>query len=178
MATETVTLGGGCFWCLQPVYKSLKGVGRVECGYSGGDVVHPSYEEVSTGNTGHAEVVQVEFDPALITFDEILEVFFAVHDPTTLNRQGGDVGPQYRSVVFFHTPEQKAAAEKMIETLGSDGSFKDPIVTFVSPFRAFHPAEDSHQDYYEKHPYRGYCVAVISPKLKKFRKRFAGKFEA
>lgn len=169
---ETATLGGGCFWCLEAVFDELQGVVSVESGYMGGSKPDPTYEEVCSGRTGHAEVVHVTFDPAVITFREILEVFFAVHDPTTLNRQGNDIGTQYRSVVFYHTPEQQSAAQEAIARLGSSGLWKDPIVTEVAPAGVFYRAEDYHQDYFARHPYQPYCQFVVAPKLAKFRKRF------
>lgn len=169
---EIATLGGGCFWCLEPVFNGLQGVERATSGYAGGSVESPSYEEVVRGGTGHAEVVQVTFDPDTITYEEILEVFFAMHDPTTLNRQGADTGPQYRSLILYHGPEQNSAAVAMIEQLDSEGAFRDPIVTEVRPFEAFYEAEEYHQNYYEKNPNAGYCRAVIAPKMQKFRARY------
>lgn len=169
---EIATLGGGCFWCLEPVFIGLEGVEQAISGYAGGSAENPSYQEVVRGGTGHAEVVQVTFDPNTITFDEILEVFFAMHDPTTLNRQGADTGPQYRSLILYHSPEQESAVARMIEHLDSEGFFKDPIVTEVQPFEAFYEAEEYHQNYYEKNPNAGYCLAVIAPKMQKFRKRY------
>ena len=167
---QIATLGGGCFWCLEAVYDQLKGIEQVDSGYSGGVVPNPSYEQVSTGTTGHAEVVQITFDPAVISFEDILEVFFSIHDPTTLNRQGADVGTQYRSMILYHTPEQKAAAEKMIEELEAAGKWSEPIVTELKPFEAFYRAEDYHQEYYERNKGQPYCRAVITPKLAKLRK--------
>ena len=172
---EVATLGGGCFWCLEAVFEQLQGVQRVESGYSGGTVARPSYRQVCTGDTGHAEVVQVTFDPDVISFREILEVFFGTHDPTTLNRQGADVGTQYRSAVFYHSPEQKQAAEQLIAELNRAGVWDRPIVTEVVPFQAFYPAEDYHQGYYRQNAGQPYCEVVIAPKLAKLRQRFAPK---
>jgi peptide-methionine (S)-S-oxide reductase len=166
------TLGGGCFWCLEAVYEELEGVVDVVSGYAGGDVVNPTYKQVCTGNTGHAEVVQVTFDLDMITYLEVLQVFFSIHDPTTLNRQGADVGTQYRSVIFYHTESQRETAEALIESLAYKGEWRNPIVTEVEPLDAFYPAEDYHQEYYENHKSQPYCRAVINPKLKKFRKKF------
>ena len=167
---EVATLGGGCFWCLEAVYDQLKGVTDVVSGYSGGAVPHPSYEQVCGGRTGHAEVVQVTFDPAAITFRQILEVFFAIHDPTTLNRQGADVGPQYRSVIFYHSPEQQAIAGEVIADLTARQLWERKIVTEVTAFDEFYPAEDYHQEYFARNPNQGYCQFVIAPKVAKFRK--------
>lgn len=172
---EVATLGGGCFWCLEAVYDELKGVEQVESGYAGGRVPNPTYHQVCTGKTGHAEVVQIVFDPNEITFRNILEVFFTIHDPTTLNRQGADVGTQYRSVIFYHTPEQKQVAEEVIRELEAARVWKDPIVTEIAPFEAFYRAEEYHQEYYRNNAYQPYCQVVISPKLDKFRKTFAEK---
>jgi peptide-methionine (S)-S-oxide reductase len=169
---ETATLAGGCFWCLEAVYDQLRGVEDVISGYSGGRRPNPTYEQVCTGATRHAEVVQVAFDPQEISFREILGVFFAVHDPTTLNRQGADVGTQYRSAIFYHSPEQKAAAEEVIAELGAAGLWPRPIVTQVAPFEAFYPAEEYHQEYFARNPTQGYCQAVVAPKVAKFRKQF------
>ncbi len=174
---EIATLGGGCFWCLEPVFGALEGVERVVSGYAGGHVPNPSYEQVCSGRTGHAEVVQVVFDPSAIAYRELLEVFFATHDPTTPNRQGNDVGPQYRSIVLYHSPEQKATAEAMIAKLNAARVFDAPIVTEVVPFEAFYPAEAYHQDYYARNPDAGYCRVVISPKLAKFRQRYADRLK-
>lgn len=175
---EIATLGGGCFWCLEAVYEDMVGVEGVHSGYSGGLVAHPTYEQVCRGDTGHAEVVQVQFDPDVTSYREILEVFFGVHDPTTLNRQGPDVGTQYRSVVFFHSPAQKEAAEDLIRELEEDGPWTDPIVTEVVPFEEFFPAEAYHEGYFRRHPEQPYCQAVISPKLAKFRARFRDKLRS
>ena len=168
---ETATLGGGCFWCLDAVFRQLRGVESVVSGYSGGPQPNPSYEAVCTGRTGHAEVVRVVFDPAVLSYRELLQVFFAIHDPTTLNRQGADVGTQYRSVIFHHSPEQQAAAEETIAALA--GEYDAPIVTELEAAPPFFPAEDYHQDYYALHPRQGYCQAVIAPKVAKFRRYFA-----
>jgi peptide-methionine (S)-S-oxide reductase len=175
---ETATLGGGCFWCLEAIFLDLQGVKDVRSGYSGGTVANPTYEEVCRGTTGHAEVVQVDFDPSTTTFREILEVFFATHDPTTLNRQGADVGTQYRSVVFYHSPEQEEAAHDVMEALAQEGVYDNPIVTEVEPFSAFYPAEGYHEDYFRRNPRQPYCQAVISPKVAKFRARFSHKLRS
>jgi peptide-methionine (S)-S-oxide reductase len=169
---ETATLGGGCFWCLEPVFEELDGVENVIVGYAGGSVEDPSYKDVGRGTTGHAEVVQITFDPVVISFEDILGVFFSVHDPTTLDRQGADVGPQYRSLILSHSPAQETAARALIEYLLAEGVFQNPIVTEIQPFESFYKAEDYHQDYYEKNPYAGYCMAVIAPKMQKFRKHY------
>ena len=166
---EVATLAGGCFWCLDAVFRDLRGVEKVESGYSGGTTVNPSYEQVCSGRTGHAEVVQVTFDPATITYRDLLDVFFSIHDPTTLNRQGGDVGTQYRSAIFYHSPEQRATAEQAIRELAAEGLWDDAIVTEVTPFTTFYPAEPYHQDYFNRNPYQPYCAAVIAPKVAKFR---------
>jgi peptide-methionine (S)-S-oxide reductase len=170
MATEIATLGGGCFWCLEAVYDELKGVEDVVSGYAGGSVPDPSYEEVCAGSTGHAEVVQVAFDPEKITFQEILEVFFSIHDPTTPNRQGADVGTQYRSAIFYHSPEQRETAERVIEEIGKQGVWGARIVTEVAPLDHFYPAEAYHQEYFARNPGQGYCQVVVAPKVAKFRK--------
>jgi peptide-methionine (S)-S-oxide reductase len=171
--TETTTLGGGCFWCLEAVYDQLEGVLDVVSGYAGGHVPNPDYESVCRGTTGHAEVVQVTFDPAVITFKEILEVFFTIHDPTTLNRQGADVGTQYRSEIFCHTEEQKVTAEKVIAEIEAAKIWPDPLVTAISPLDTFYPAEDYHQEYFQRNPYQGYCQVVVAPKVAKFRQKYA-----
>ena len=175
--TEVATLGGGCFWCLEAVFDELNGVGRVESGYAGGTVPNPSYEAVCAETTGHAEVVQVTFDPQVISFKEILEVFFTIHDPTTLNRQGADVGTQYRSVIFCHSPEQQAIAAQVIQELTAAGIWKARIVTEVVPFTAFYRAEDYHQEFFQQNPGQLYCQFVISPKVAKFRKEFLTKLK-
>lgn len=169
---KVATLGGGCFWCLEAVFEQLEGVKSVVSGYSGGDVVDPSYKQVCRGTTGHAEVVQVTFDPRVITFRQILEIFFDIHDPTTLNRQGADVGPQYRSAIFYHNARQKEVAEQVIEELNQQELWDKPIVTEVTPFEVFYEAEDYHQGYYRQNRRQPYCRAVISPKVAKFRKHY------
>jgi len=169
---EVATLGGGCFWCLEAIYDDLKGIERVESGYSGGTVPHPSYRQVCSGTTGHTEVVQITFDPQMISFGDILDVFFAIHDPTTLNRQGADVGTQYRSAIFYHSPEQKAVAEQMIKDLAAAHLWDAPIVTEVTPFETFYKAEDYHQEYFRNTSWQPYCQLVIAPKLAKFRQHF------
>jgi peptide-methionine (S)-S-oxide reductase len=175
---EIATLGGGCFWCLEPLYADLQGVEDAVVGYSGGSVVDPSYEQVCTGRTGHAEVVQVTFDPDIISYREILEVFFSVHDPTTPNRQGADVGPQYRSVIFYHDDEQRQTAEQLIQELEEEDIWREPIVTQVSPFKEFFRAEEYHQEYYKKNPNQGYCRVVISPKVSKFRDKYNSRLKS
>jgi peptide-methionine (S)-S-oxide reductase len=168
---ETAVFGGGCFWCTEAILQGLKGVKSVLPGYSGGTVPNPTYEQVCDGNTGHAEVTKIEFDPSVIKFEVLLEVFFATHDPTTVNRQGEDVGEQYRSVIFYTTPEQKQTAEKYIAEAQKD--FTSPIVTQVVPFDKFYGAENYHQNYFVKNPDKAYCQFVINPKLEKFKKKFA-----
>jgi len=170
---ELATLGGGCFWCLEAVYQEVDGVKSIVSGYAGGHVPNPTYEQVCAGTTGHVEVVQLEFDPAKVTYREILEVFFAIHDPTTVDRQGNDHGPQYRSAIFWHDEAQRQVADDVIATLTSDKAFGDPIVTEVTKLGQFWPGEKYHQDYYRRNPAQPYCAFVISPKLAKFRKRFA-----
>lgn len=174
---EKATFGSGCFWCTEAIYERLNGVHSVRSGYSGGNKVNPTYEEVCTGRTGHAEVIQIEYDPSEISYDEILEVFWQTHDPTTLNRQGADVGTQYRSVIFYHNDEQKEKAELYKKELDKSGAWDKPIVTEIVPFKKFYAAEDYHQDYYEKNPYQGYCSFVIAPKLEKFEKVFGQKLK-
>jgi peptide-methionine (S)-S-oxide reductase len=173
--TETATLGGGCFWCLEAVYDELQGVTGVTSGYAGGHVDNPTYRQVCNGNTGHAEVVQVSFDPQQISFREILEVFFTIHDPTTLNRQGADVGPQYRSAIFYHSPEQRETAETIIQELEAARAWRNPIVTEVTAAGTFYPAEDYHQEYFKYNAAQPYCQVVIAPKLTKFRETFTNK---
>ncbi len=168
---ETATLAGGCFWCLQPLFEDLHGVESVEVGYSGGTVVEPSYRQVCTGTTGHAEAVQIRFDSAVLSYGDLLRIFFSVHDPTTLNRQGPDVGTQYRSAIFFHAPAQKEAADRVIAEL-NPSVWQDPIVTEITPFDAFYRAEEYHQAYFLKNPNQPYCRAIINPKVAKFRKQF------
>jgi len=176
-ANEIATLGGGCFWCVEAVFQELEGVGFVESGYAGGERPNPTYQEVCTGNSGHAEVAQVHFDPGSIGYREILEVFFATHDPTTLNQQGGDIGTQYRSVIFFETPQQRETAEQLLAELDARELFDRPIVTEIAKLEAFYPAEDDHQDYYRRNTQQGYCQAVISPKMAKFRSEFVGRLK-
>jgi peptide-methionine (S)-S-oxide reductase len=174
---ETATLAGGCFWCIEAVFSIVKGVEKVESGYSGGSVPNPVYEQVSTGTTGHAEAIQVTFDPTMISFREILEIFFATHNPTTLNRQGPDVGTQYRSAIFYHNCDQKATAKNLIAELEKEGAWDAPIVTQVEPFKVFYVAETYHKDYYKRHPNQPYCQQVITPKLVKLQQRFLGKLK-
>lgn len=175
--TETATLGGGCFWCVEAVFEQVEGVSRVVSGYAGGRRENPTYEQVCSGATGHAEVVQVIFDPEEITYREILEIFFATHDPTTLNRQGADIGTQYRSVIFVHSDEQKRQAEEILTELAETGAWGRPVVTEIAPFERFYPAEAYHQGYYRKNPGQGYCSAVIAPKLAKFRQTYANRLK-
>ena len=170
---ETATLGGGCFWCLDAVFRGLKGVSRVVSGYAGGHVPNPTYEQVCGKGTGHAEVVRVEFDPAAIGFADILRVFFTIHDPTTKDRQGADVGPQYRSVVLYHSEEQKRTAEAVMAEIAAAGVWDGKPVTELVPAAEFYPAEPEHQDYFARNPWSGYCRAVVAPKVQKFRKTFA-----
>jgi peptide-methionine (S)-S-oxide reductase len=172
MAAEVATLAGGCFWCLEAVFDDLEGVADVVSGYSGGHVPNPTYRHVCTGETGHAEVVQVTFDPGVISYRDLLNVFFTIHDPTTLNRQGGDVGTQYRSAIFYHSPEQKRIADETIAGLSKAGVWDRPIVTEVTAFRAFYPAEDYHQEYFRRNPAQPYCQMVVAPKVAKFRKQY------
>lgn len=169
---QVATFGGGCFWCLDPLYAELVGVKKVEVGYAGGDVPSPSYQAVCSGTTGHAEVIQVTFDPDLVTYKELLEVFMTMHDPTTLNRQGADVGTQYRSIILHHDNEQRQTAEQVIREFEQAGVWDDPIVTQVEPFVEFYRAEEYHQDYFNKNPDKAYCTFVIAPKVAKFRKKF------
>ena len=170
MTTEIATLGGGCFWCTEAVYQELKGVAQIVSGYAGGAVVNPTYEQICTGTTGHAEVVQLTFDPDQVTFRRILEVFFTIHDPTTFNQQGNDVGTQYRSVIFYHTPQQHDTAKHVIAEMAS--VWDAPLVTELSPAPTFYRAEDYHQNYFRQHPNQGYCACVIATKVAKFRKMF------
>jgi peptide-methionine (S)-S-oxide reductase len=171
------TLGGGCFWCLEAAFDALQGVERVESGYAGGTVPEPTYKQVCSGRTGHAEVVRITFDPNVISYRELLEVFFTIHDPTTLNRQGADVGTQYRSVIFYHTPEQQRVAQEVMAELEAAGVWDQPIVTELEPLDTFYPAEDYHQDYYANNAWQPYCRAVISPKLAKLRKKHLAKLK-
>lgn len=175
---QVATLAGGCFWCLEAVYDGVKGVTDVVSGYSGGQVANPSYREVCTGRTGHAEVVRVTFDPQVVSFRDLLHIFFTIHDPTTLNRQGADVGTQYRSAIFYHTPEQKDVAEQVIKELEQEKVWDDPIVTEVVPFEAFYPAEDYHQEYFKNNPNQPYCQVVVAPKVAKFRKHYLSQLKA
>ena len=171
--SEQATLGGGCFWCVEAVFEQVKGVSQVTSGYAGGVTPNPTYREVCEGDTNHAEVVQITFDPSVISYREILEIFFVTHDPTTLNRQGADAGTQYRSVVFCHNEEQKKTAEEVMASLREQGVWLNPIVTQLAPLEKFYPAEDYHQGYYRANPLQGYCRAVIEPKVLKFRQKFA-----
>lgn len=175
---ETATLAGGCFWCLEAVYDELKGVESVESGYAGGQIENPSYQQVCSGTTGHAEVVQIKYDPAVITFRDLLDIFFTIHDPTTLNRQGGDVGTQYRSAVFYHDDAQREAAEALIKELDQMRLWDAPIVTQVVPLENYYPAEAYHQEYFANNPGQGYCQMVVAPKVSKFRKKFLEKLKA
>ena len=175
---EVATLGGGCFWCLEAVYQELRGVEKVESGYSGGDVPNPTYRQVCSETTGHAEVVQVTFDPDEVSYKDILEVYFTIHDPTTLNRQGADVGTQYRSVIFYHTEDQKRTAEEVISNLETEGIWNSPIVTEVVPFDEFYVAEDYHQDYFRNNGFQPYCQVIIAPKVAKFRKQHLERLKA
>lgn len=174
---ELVTLGGGCFWCIEAFFDELEGVEDAESGYSGGRVENPTYQQVCTGTTGHAEVVQITFDPKVISFREILEVFFTMHDPTTLNRQGADVGVQYRSVIFYRNEEQKSAVEQVIRKVQETQVWESPIVTEIVPFTAFYKAEDYHQEYYKLNAGQGYCRVVIAPKMEKLREHFRKKLK-
>ncbi len=169
---ETATLAGGCFWCLEAVFDELKGVEDVVSGYTGGHRPNPTYEQVCTGQTGHAETVQITFDPRQVAYADLLRVFFSIHDPTTLNRQGADVGTQYRSAIYYHTPEQKAAAEQVMAELNAQHVWDKPIVTEVMPAAPFYPAEDYHQEYFQRNPGQGYCRVVIAPKVAKFRHKY------
>lgn len=176
MATEVATLGGGCFWCLEAVYQQMKGVQQVESGYTGGHVLNPNYEVICTGASGHAEVVRLTFDPAVASYRDILEVFFTIHDPTTLNQQGNDIGTQYRSVIYFHTPEQEGVAKQVLAAMAQ--VWDAPIVTELSPAETYYKAEDYHQNYFRQHPYQGYCAYVVAPKVSKFRQTFADKIRS
>jgi len=176
--TEIATLGGGCFWCLEAVYRETEGIEKVVSGYMGGRTSDPTYKDVCSGTTGHVEVVQLTFDPSVISYRDILEIFFVIHDPTTLDRQGNDVGTQYRSVIFFHSPGQKTVAEDVIRELTSEKAFDDPVVTAIEPAQQFFPAEAYHQEYFESHPYQPYCAFVVAPKVQKFRKKFAGRVKS
>lgn len=178
MTTELATLAGGCFWCLEAVFEQLRGVTKVTSGYAGGHVPNPSYEAVCTGTTGHAEVVQIVFDPDVVSFRELLEVFFTLHDPTTPDRQGGDVGTQYRSGVFYHDDDQRRAAEAVVRELEAEHVFDDSIVTTIEPLDAFYPAEEYHKEYYRRNPNQPYCRAVIAPKVAKLRSKYLEKLKA
>jgi len=174
MAQEIATLGGGCFWCLEAVYLEMRGVTKVESGYMGGHLDRPTYHDVCTGRTGHIEVVQVTFDPEVTSYADILEVFFAIHDPTSRDRQGNDSGTQYRSVIFYHDEEQRATAQEAIRALDAEGVYSRPVVTEVRPAATFYRAEDYHQDYFRNNPSQPYCAYVVAPKVAKFRQKFAG----
>jgi peptide-methionine (S)-S-oxide reductase len=174
---EVATLGGGCFWCTEAVFSELQGVEQVLPGYAGGSAPNPSYEDVCTGSTGHAEVVQVTFNPTVLSFADLLRIFFTVHDPTTLNRQGADVGSQYRSVILYHSPAQRDTAQQVMQEVTAARLWKHPLVTELVPFRQFYPAEEYHRDYFRRNPSRGYCMMVISPKVSKFRKHYADRLK-
>jgi peptide-methionine (S)-S-oxide reductase len=174
----TATLGGGCFWCTEAIFSELAGLTSVQSGYSGGTVARPTYEQVCTGRTGHAEVVQVTFDPSVVSYHDLLTVFLTTHDPTTVNRQGNDVGPQYRSVIFYHSEEQRATAEQVIRELEAARLWRGKIVTEIAPFREFFPAEEYHRDYFRRNPGAGYCRAIIAPKVVKFRKQFRSRLKS
>ncbi|MDQ9169995.1 peptide-methionine (S)-S-oxide reductase MsrA [Oxalobacteraceae bacterium R-40] len=176
MATEIATLGGGCFWCLEAVYQELKGVQHVESGYTGGQIPNPTYEAVCAGTTGHAEVVRLTFDPQEVSYREILEIFFTIHDPTTLNRQGNDVGTQYRSVIYYHSPEQQSVAKQVIAEMAN--VWDAPIVTELKPAETYYKAEDFHQNYFRQNPLQGYCAFVVAPKVAKFRQMFKDKLNS
>jgi len=176
--TETAYLGGGCFWCVEAAFNQLQGVQKVVSGYMGGRNQDPTYEQVCSGKTGHVEIAEITFDPAVISYEDLLEVFFTMHDPTTLNRQGNDIGEQYRSVIFYRDEEQHKTAQKVIDELTKERAFKDPIVTAVEPASIFYPAEEYHQNYLASHPYQPYCMFVVSPKVKKIREKFAARLKA
>jgi len=175
--TETATLGGGCFWCLEPVFEELQGVLDAVVGYAGGSLSNPTYRQVCDGNTGHAEVVQVTFDPAVITYRELLEVFFSVHDPTTPNRQGNDIGPQYRSIILYHSEQQRETAAQVMREIEGAGRWGAPLVTALEAHTVFYPAEEYHQEYFKKNPWQGYCQVIIKPKVAKFRKKYQAKLK-
>lgn len=177
MSEEIATLGGGCFWCLEAVYKDLRGVRSVMSGYAGGHVANPSYKQVCTGTTGHAEVVQIKFDPAEVSYADLLRVFFTIHDPTTKDRQGHDVGPQYRSIILTHSEEQRQTAQAVIKEIADAKVWPAPLVTQVEPLQAFYESESEHHDYFERNPWTGYCQAVVAPKVAKFRKTFADRLK-
>ena len=174
---KNATLGGGCFWCVEAIYQDVRGIEKVESGYAGGHVPNPSYRQVTSGNTGHAEVIQLTYDPDVISFEEILYIFWRTHDPTTLNRQGADVGPQYRSIILYHDDEQRETAERSKAETDASDLYSDPIVTEIAPLDTFYVAEDYHQNYYKDNPYQGYCMVVIDPKVRKFRKSFQDKLK-
>jgi len=174
---EVATLGGGCFWCTEAVFQLIRGVEKVDPGYSGGNLPNPTYEQVSTGRTGHVEVAQLTFDADIISFREILEIFFGTHDPTQLNRQGADVGTQYRSVIFYRDEQQKAVAEQLVAELTSEKVYENPIVTSVEPLKVFYPAETYHKDYFKNHPKEPYCQVVIAPKIAKLQKTYVSKLK-
>jgi peptide-methionine (S)-S-oxide reductase len=174
---DMATIGGGCFWCLEAVFQELAGVKEVVSGYAGGEVNDPTYEQVCTGSTGHAEVVQISYDPQVIDYESLLDVFFSIHDPTTLNRQGADVGSQYRSVIIYHNEQQKTVAQRKMQEIEDEGIWDNTIVTQITPLQDFYPAEDYHQNYFKKNPFAGYCRAVISPKILKFRARYTEKLK-
>jgi peptide-methionine (S)-S-oxide reductase len=174
---ESVTLGGGCFWCLEAIYNELKGIIKVESGYAGGIVPNPTYEQVCTGTTGYAEVIQMSFNPNMITFKEILQIFFTMHDPTTLNRQGNDVGTQYRSIIFYHNQNQRQTAVQLIDEITQAGIWNNPIVTQIVPYNIFYKAEEYHQEYYKKNPEQSYCRIIIEPKISKLRKQYFEKLK-
>lgn len=174
---ETATLAGGCFWCVEPIYADLKGVEDVVSGYTGGHTENPTYQQVCSDTTGHAEAVNIKFNPQEISFKEILQIFFTVHNPTTLNRQGNDVGTSYRSAIFYHSDEQKRTAEEVIEEVTTEGIYDNPIVTEVKPFDKFYPAEGYHQEYFANNPNQPYCAAVVAPKVAKFRQKFASRLK-
>jgi len=176
--TQSATLAGGCFWCLEAVYDSLQGVIDVVSGYAGGTTVNPTYRQVCSGQTGHAEAVQIQFDPSIISYRDLLEVFFSIHDPTTPDRQGADVGTQYRSAIFYHTTDQKKIAEATIQELSEEKIWPSKIVTEVTPLSMFYPAEEYHQEYFARNPDQGYCAMVVSPKVAKFRQKFASRLKA
>ena len=178
MNPQLATLAGGCFWCLEAVFQQLRGVTKVVSGYAGGTVPNPSYQAVCTGTTGHAEVTQITFDPGVVSYRDLLEVFFTIHDPTTLDRQGNDEGTQYRSAIFYHSPEQKAEAERVIKELEAEKVWDDPIVTEVAPLETFYPAEGYHQDYYTRNANQPYCRAVIAPKVAKLRSKYLAKLKS
>ena len=175
--TQTAVLGGGCFWCVEAAFNQLQGVQGVVSGYMGGHVQNPSYQQVCSGKTGHVEVAEITFDPDVISYEDLLEVFFTVHDPTTVNRQGSDMGEQYRSVIFYRDEEQHQTAQKVIAELTKERAFKDPIVTAIEPASTFYPAEDYHQNYLANNPYQPYCMFVVSPKVKKIREKFAARLK-